>query len=181
MLSFENEGRSINGRRNKEEDYADMNTDEDTSYDSEHESRDKLNLGDLSLIPKRVLKRKISADELMNAINEVLKTEKSEVNERKDKKKTIERQTIEITPSADIRKSIDEIYKEIINFLNNNENINKNGKNNDENFVKFSQISDKEKFVRNFISLLFLSDEGKILLKQDELYGEIFILRGKNT
>ncbi|CEG12253.1 putative chromosome segregation and condensation protein ScpA [groundwater metagenome] len=166
---------------NKEEDYADMNTDEDTSYDSEHESRDKLNLGDLSLIPKRVLKRKISADELMNAINEVLKTEKSEVNERKDKKKTIERQTIEITPSADIRKSIDEIYKEIINFLNNNENINKNGKNNDENFVKFSQISDKEKFVRNFISLLFLSDEGKILLKQDELYGEIFILRGKNT
>ncbi len=166
---------------NKEEDYADMNMDEDAYYDSEHESRDKLNLGDLSLISKRVLKRKISADELMNAINEVLKTEKSEVNERKNKKKTIERPTIEITPSADIKKSIDEIYKEIINFLNNNENINKNGENNNEKFVKFSQISDKEKFVRNFISLLFLSDEGKILLKQDELYGEIFILLGKNT
>ncbi|OQX22639.1 MAG: hypothetical protein BWK75_00210, partial [Candidatus Altiarchaeales archaeon A3] len=30
-----------------------------------------------------------------------------------------------------------------------------------------------------FISLLFLSNEGKILLKQDELYEEIFILRGK--
>ncbi len=170
---------------NKEEDYADanmdINMDDDASYDSEYKSRDELNLCDLSLIPKRVLKRKISAEELMDAINEVLKTEKSEVNERKNKKKTIERPTIEITPSADIKKSIDEIYKEIINFLNNNENINKNGENNNENFVKFSQISDKEKFVRNFISLLFLSDEGKILLKQDELYGEIFILLGKNT
>ncbi|MDI6730833.1 MAG: segregation/condensation protein A [Candidatus Altarchaeum sp.] len=166
---------------NKEEDCIDMTMNEGTSYDSEHESRDKLNLCDLSLISKRILKRKISTDELMNAINEVLKTEKSEVNERKDKKKTIERPTIEITPSVDVRKSIDEIYNEIINFLDNNENINKNVENNNEKFVKFSQISDNEKFVRNFISLLFLSDEGKILLKQDELYGEIFILRGKNT
>lgn len=166
---------------NKEEDYADMNMDEDTSYDSEHESRDKLNLDELSLIPKRFLKRKISADELMNAINEVLKTEKSEVNERKVQKKTIERPAIEITPSADIRKSIDEIYREIINFLNNNKKSNKNAENNNEKFVKFSQISDKENFVRNFISLLFLSDEGKILLKQEKLYEEIFILRGKNS
>lgn len=169
---------------NKEEDYADMEMNEDAYYNTEPESTssaDKLNLDNISLIPRRILKRKISADELMNAINEALKTEKSKVNERNERKvkKIIKKPVIEITPSEDIRKNIDEIYKKIINFLNN-KNINKNVENNNEKFVKFSQISDKENFVRNFISLLFLSDEGKILLKQEKLYDEIFILPGKS-
>ncbi len=155
---------------NKEEDYSDADIWEDGDYDDENSGlRDKLNLTDISLIPKRILKRKISAEELMMAIDEALKSEKREI---KIKRKVIERQIIEITPSANMRKSIDEIYKNIINFLNNSS---------PENIVKFSQISDKENIVRNFISLLFLSDEGKILLKQEELYGEIFILRGKNV
>ncbi|PKP58165.1 MAG: hypothetical protein CVT88_07780 [Candidatus Altiarchaeales archaeon HGW-Altiarchaeales-1] len=155
---------------NKGDDYTDTNIGEDGDYDDENSGlRNKLNLTDISLIPKRILKRKISAEELMMAIDEALKSEKREI---KIKRKVIERQIIEITPSTDMRKSIDEIYKNIINFLNNSS---------PENIVKFSQISDKENIVRNFISLLFLSDEGKILLKQEELYGEIFILRGKNT
>ncbi len=142
-------------------------------YDDENSGLlDKLNLTDISLVPKRILKRKISAEELMNAINEVLKSEKKEI-----KRKFAEKRIIEITPSADIRKSIDEIYKKIINFLNNN--LNNNTNNDSPDSVKFSQLSDNENIVRNFISLLFLSNEGKILLKQDELYEEIFILRGK--
>ncbi|OQX21661.1 MAG: hypothetical protein BWK75_02760, partial [Candidatus Altiarchaeales archaeon A3] len=141
-------------------------------YDDENSGLlDKLNLTDISLVPKRILKRKISAEELMNAINEVLKSEKKEI-----KRKFAEKRIIEITPSADIRKSIDEIYKKIINFLNNN--LNNNTNNDSPDSVKFSQLSDNENIVRNFISLLFLSNEGKILLKQDELYEEIFILRG---
>lgn len=155
---------------NKEENYdMEMNVGYDGTEPESTDSGDKF-LDKISLIPKRVLKRRISAEELMNAINEALKTEKK-VNERRQKKR-IERPPIEITPSEDIRKSIDEIYKKIINFLG------KNGK--DEEFVKFSQISDKENFVRNFISLLFLSNEGKILLKQEKLYEEIFIMHGKS-
>ncbi|NCT00375.1 MAG: hypothetical protein COS36_06985 [Candidatus Altarchaeum sp. CG03_land_8_20_14_0_80_32_618] len=165
----------------KDDDYTDTDVVENDTYDDENIwLPDKLNLTDISLIPKRILKRKISAEELINAINEVLKSERKEI-----KKKFTEKRIIEITPSADIKKSIDEIYKKIINFLNNSSNkgsntgSNTSNNNSSSDSVKFSQISDNENIVRNFISLLFLWDEGKILLKQEELYGEIFILLGK--
>jgi len=171
---------------NKEDEPSDTYIEDDSAYDNDNENGlpNKLNLSDISLIPKRILKRKISAEELMQAINDALKSEKKEI---KVKKKVTERQIIEITPSADIRKRIDEIYKKIIDFLNNSRNNSKDNNENtcentaNTNAVKFSQISVHENLVQDFISLLFLSDKGKILLRQEELYGEIFIMKGRDT
>jgi len=134
----------------------DFNNDEEIF--NENSEKNKFNIPEISLIPKRVLKQKISAEELINAINEVLKSEKKE---RKKKKETI----IEIKPPVDIRESVKEIYEKIIKILN------------EKNVVAFSQIVNKENLIRSFMSLLFLSNEGKILLKQEKIYNEILIMK----
>ncbi len=139
-----------------ESNIVDFNNDEEIF--NENSEKNKFDIPEISLIPKRVLKQKISAEELINAINEVLKSEKKE---RKKKKETI----IEIKPPVDIRESVKEIYEKIIKILN------------EKNTVAFSQIVNKENLIRSFMSLLFLSNEGKILLKQEKIYSEILIMK----
>lgn len=114
--------------------------------------------------PRRVPKRRISALELIAAIQEVLedkeryKKKKEEIEKGKDN-------NIIIKQNFDIKRLIHETYLRIIEILMKKD------------VVLFSELvnNSKEEIIQILISLLHLSNNKKLKLIQNELYGEIFI------
>jgi len=109
--------------------------------------------------PRRVPKRKVTAIELISAIQEVIGEKLKKV---KNKKIKFERMIIPLEP--DIKKLIEEIYNKILNILKKKET------------VTFSEITKKrEDRIRVFLSLLHLSNNQKVKIKQEKMFEEIFI------
>lgn len=113
--------------------------------------------------PRRVPKRRVTAVELIAAIQEVL--EDRAVRQRLKEEGNGER-IIKINLSRDIRELIEETYRRVASILL---------KKKDE-FVLFSEIvPTREEIVPTFISLLHLSNNQRVSLKQDRMYEDIFI------
>ncbi len=109
--------------------------------------------------PKRVPKRKVTAIELISAIQEVMEEKTKEIRKKKVK---FENMIIPVEP--DIKKLIEEIYGKVMEILKNKET------------VTFSEIlNDKDDMIRVFLSVLHLSNKQKIKIKQKKMFEEIFI------
>jgi len=115
------------------------------------------------LKPSRVITRRITAMELIQAIQDALeeKTTKTIMKAVKDKNgKT----TLVITTNIDIKKLIEETYSRVIELLAQKE------------FILFSELAKtKDEILTVFIPLLHLSNRQKLKLRQEKIFGEIYI------
>jgi segregation and condensation protein A len=117
----------------------------------------------IAVKPKRVPKRRVTAMELISAIQEVL--EDRVVRERLRKEGNGKR-VLEIVLSKDIKELIEETYRKVVDILSKKKN----------DFALFSEIvPTKKEIVPTFLSLLHLSNDQRVSLKQDRMYEEIFI------
>ena len=110
--------------------------------------------------PNRVLKRRITALELIAAIQEVLedKAIKSRIPG-----KPVDRSLV-IAMRTDIKRLIEETYDRVIAILAGRPE------------VSFSELAhDRDEIVSTFISLLHLSNNQRLKLRQEKLFDEIYI------
>ncbi|HDH41175.1 MAG TPA: hypothetical protein ENG12_02035 [Candidatus Altiarchaeales archaeon] len=127
------------------------------------ENEDKDDILPITIKPKRVPKRRVTAVELIAAIQEVL--EDRAIKQRL-KKESNGGKTVKIALSRGIKELIEETYKKVIDILSQKK----------KEFVLFSEIAPTKKdIVPTFISLLHLSNDRRISLEQKKIYDEIFI------
>jgi chromatin segregation and condensation protein Rec8/ScpA/Scc1 (kleisin family) len=115
---------------------------------------------DIIVTPKRVLKRRITALELIAAIQEVLedKAIKSRIPD-----KPVERNLV-IAMRTEIKFLIEETYERVIGILASKDS------------VMFSELAQsREEIVSTLISLLHLSNNQRLKLRQEKLFDEIYI------
>jgi chromatin segregation and condensation protein Rec8/ScpA/Scc1 (kleisin family) len=124
-------------------------------------------LSNLSLKPpiERHVKRKVTLEELVDALNKAMRVE-----EKKEKVKRIlgRRLRNEIGEEEDIEIRINELMSEIDGLLFKLKSEK----------VEFSKIVEKwerDEIIRNFMPLLYLSSRGKVETEQEEFFKEIFI------
>jgi len=115
--------------------------------------------------PKRIVKRRVTAVELINAIQGVLEEKtlkqklKSEGNGNGNGKKAME-----IAISTNITELIDETYKRVVELISAKD------------VAVFSEMAGSiEEKISVLLSLLYLSNNQKVTLEQESLYDEIFI------
>lgn len=138
------------------EDYADYDEPEFTEFNENLDADLEI---PIVLKPKRFPKRKVTAIELISAIQEVMNEKKKAVRKKKVK---FERLVIPLEP--DIKKLIGEIYNKILKILKKNET------------VTFSEVArGRDDMLRVFLSILHLSNKQKLKLKQEKMFGEILI------
>jgi segregation and condensation protein A len=117
----------------------------------------------ISVTPKRVTKRRVTATELIAAIQEVLEDRKVKNCLEKEGHRI---QAIEIALSIDIRKLIEDTYRKVVSILSMNS----------DHIARFSEMAPERKdIVPTFMSLLHLSNDQRVSLRQERIYEEIFI------
>lgn len=129
----------------------------------------KEEISKISLKPpmERHMKRKVTLDELVNALKKAMK-----VKDKKERGKRLLRNRLkeEIGEEEDIELRIERLMSEIDGLL---------AKLKSEK-VKFSKIVDKwerDEIVRQFMPLLHLSSRGKVRTEQEEFFEEIYITK----
>lgn len=160
LLTFTDEN------KNKHDEIENDNFNEDTNInDNLNNITDEI---EISVVPKRILKGKISVEELISTIEEILKIpDKKIIKKREEKMK--ERQIIEFHIDDDIKIVVERIYNKIVELMSERSN---------KEAIKFSEISnntDKKNFIKDFIAVLFLFNAKKIDVVQNENYGEIYL------
>lgn len=109
--------------------------------------------------PKRVPKRRLTALELISAIQEVLE---DRVIRKKIKEKNTEELIIPL--NRDIKQLIEETYRRVMEILSSKD------------VVLFSEIAHgRDEVISTFISLLHLSNTQRLKLKQERIFDEIYI------
>ncbi len=115
--------------------------------------------------PKRIVKRRVTAVELINAIQGVLEEKtlkqklKKEGNGNGNGKKELE-----IALTANITELIEETYQRVRDILSTKD------------VALFSEMAGNlEEKISLFLSLLYLSNNQRVKLEQESLYDEIFI------
>ncbi|MBU4265849.1 MAG: segregation/condensation protein A [Candidatus Altiarchaeales archaeon] len=115
--------------------------------------------------PKRIVKRRVTAAELINAIQGVLEEKtlkqklKKEGNGNGNGKKVME-----ITIEANITELIEETYKRVMELIASKD------------VALFSEMANSlDEKISTLMSLLYLSNNQKVKLEQEHLYEEIFI------
>jgi segregation and condensation protein A len=124
-------------------------------------------LSKMSLKPpiERHVKRKVTLDELIDALNKAMKVEQKKEKVRRVLGKRIK---AEIGEEEDIEVRINSLMSEIDGLLFKL----KSGK------VEFSKIVEKwerDEIVRHFMPLLYLSSRGKVATEQEDFFKEIYI------
>ena len=119
----------------------------------------------INVKPKRIVKRRVTAVELINAIQGVLEEKtlkqklKKEGNGNGNGKKVME-----IAIAANITELIDETYKRVMELISSKD------------VALFSEMADSlDEKISTLMSLLYLSNNQKVKLEQEHLYDEIFI------
>jgi len=116
----------------------------------------------LQVRPKRVPKRRITALELLSAIQEVLE---DKVLKSRIKEAYVEENLI-INLSTDIKHIIEETYQKVMDILSRTQ----------KDVVLFSELAHgKDEVVYTFISLLHLSNRQRVKLAQEKMFDEIYI------
>jgi segregation and condensation protein A len=117
----------------------------------------------ISVTPKRVTKRRVTATELIAAIQEVLEDRKVKSCLEKEGHRI---QAIEIALSIDIRKLIEDTYRKVVSILSMKS----------DHIARFSEmVPERKDIVPTFMSLLHLSNDQRVSLRQERIYEEIFI------
>lgn len=117
--------------------------------------------------PVRSLKRRVTADELIDALQSVLKE-----NERKAERKyealevdvAEKEEDVLLKDEVSIVKLIEETYKSVLERLSGREEV---------VLSEFARTT--EELITTFISLLHLVNDRKVALRQENLYGEVYI------
>jgi len=119
---------------------------------------------DLELRPKRVPKRRITAVELIEAIQKVL-DEKGAKKSRLLAKETKEgKTTLVIPPDIDLKALIEETYTKVVGLLGEKE------------VVCFSELAKtRYEVISVLMSLLHLWNNQRLHLRQEHIYDEIYI------
>jgi len=113
--------------------------------------------------PRRVVKRRVTAVELINAIQDVLE-EKTLKQKLKKEGNGNGKKVMEIALTANIKELIEETYNRVMEILSTKD------------VALFSEMAHSlDEKISLFLSLLYLSNNQKVRLEQEQLYGEIFI------
>jgi len=138
---------------------------EESMIDGFEQMREELSKMSLKPPIERHVRRKVTLDELVDALNKAMK-----VKEKKEQMKRVlgKRLRKEIGEEEDIEMRINELMSDIDGLLMKLKSKK----------VKFSKIVDKwerDEIVRHFMPLLYLSSRGKVDTQQEEFFKEIFI------
>ncbi len=134
----------------------------DATIEEEIESGEPLALPAMEVPLKREPKRRVTIKELVNALGKAMK-----IQNRRAARRIF---TIELK-GEDITKKIEEVYESIVTFIEKT----KGG------VVAFSSLfaakkkTTPEEKIKNFNSLLHLSNQERIMCTQPTLFGEIYI------
>lgn len=154
--------------------FIDLSTSQDEEMDEleseieagqEQAESQRFDVTPITTPPKRYTRRKVMVDELITALRRALGTE-----ERREKMFKA-RGKIEIR-HEDISERIAELYKRINELLNQLKGEE----------VIFSRLVPKwkrERIVETFLPLVYLNNQGKVQCRQEEMFREIYIRRGK--
>jgi len=148
--------------RDKDDSTKNDDESEITSEDySSTEEQNETNIfdADIALIPRRVPKRSVTAEELISAIQSVLESSRIE---RKRKIFAGEQMMI-VETEEDLKEAMEEIYNKICTILSKKEK------------TSFSEITDGKNIIKTFISIIYLSNNKKLKLEQEKIYEEIYI------
>lgn len=119
----------------------------------------------LGIMPKRVIKRRVTADELIGAIEKALSeytVKKSRLLDRKFQEEDVK--VLILSEDFDLPKVIEETYNTVLELLSKKE------------VVLFSELAKtKNEIISTFLSLLHLSNTEQVHLMQEKLFGEIYI------
>lgn len=114
----------------------------------------------LEIMPRRVPKRRVTAMELIAAIQQVLEDRII----RKRISEEFEKKTIVINLDADIKQLIKETYNRVMDILSRKD------------VVLFSELArSRDEIISTFVSLLHLSNKQKLKLTQRKIFDEIYI------
>ena len=137
------------------------------TVDEFNQIREELSKLSLKLPIERHVKRKVTLDELIDALNKAMKVE---VKKERIKRVLGKRIKAEIGEEEDIEVRINDLMSEIDGLLLKFKS----------DKVEFSQIVEKwerDDIVRNFMPLLYLSSRGKVGTEQEEFFKEILICK----
>ncbi len=135
------------------------------------EIKERLHQMALEPAPVRIVKRKVTLDDLVGALKKAVKVQKR----RKTKKRRLRRRLREQidVKEEDIEKRINLLMAEIDTFLLEigSEKI---------EFSKLVKDWDRDQIVKTFLPILYLATRGKVNTEQEEFFKEIFISK-KNS
>ena len=127
----------------------------------------------------KVVRRKITLDELIKALQEAEKIEK--IRSEKSRKSRIDLSghtliqdvddILNLAHDEDIEHTIENVEKILVKIFQANQKI--------ELFALASMLDRKGTWVDAFLASLFLSNAGKIILEQESFYGPVFITQAK--
>ncbi len=136
-----------------------------TSYE---EIKQRLQQMTLEPGPIRIVKRKVTLDELLGALQKAVKIEERRETKKKKLGRRIGRE-IDLT-EEDIEKRINVLMFEIDSFLV------QLGSDKVE-FSKLVKIWDRDQIVGTFLPILYLATRGKVSTEQEDFFKEIYISR----
>lgn len=157
-----------------EREYEDFSTSLDFIFNSDYPVSALVGSVDdrypIAIKPARTLTRKVTADELITAIQDALaeKTKRIERIQLRAAKKSLEEDAgvdeVYLEPQMNILEVIEETYALIMTSLTS------------DNVALFSQMAKtREDVLKVFLSLLHLSNSDRVDLTQETLFGEIYI------
>jgi len=121
----------------------------------------------IEIKPARVLTRRITAEELIEAIQDALVERQRRVERialKKPGEAGVVASELVLEPEINIIELMEETYKRVMDILSRKE------------VVLFSEMArTKDEILHVFLSLLHLSNSQRITLKQERLFGEIYI------
>jgi len=119
------------------------------------------------LVPRRVVRRKITAIELISALKEIMEDSDKKKRNNARRYQKIPRHLV-IDDADEIQALIERIYNKISDILSSKKE------------AKFSEIIPAQTVdikIKCFLSILHLSTKQKIKIRQDRLFGDIFIFK----
>lgn len=127
----------------------------------------------------KVVRRKITLDELIKALQEAEKIEKTRAEKSRKSRIDLSGHTLiqdvddilNLAHDEDIESTIENVEQLLVKIFQANERI--------ELFALVGMLDRKSTWVDAFLASLFLSNAGKIQLEQESFYGPVFITQGK--
>lgn len=127
----------------------------------------------------KVVRRKITLDELIKALQEAEKIEKTRAEKSRKSRIDLSGHTLiqdvddilNLAHDEDIESTIENVEQLLVKIFKANERI--------ELFALVGMLDRKSTWVDAFLASLFLSNAGKIQLEQESFYGPVFITQGK--
>jgi segregation and condensation protein A len=136
-----------------------------TSYE---EIKERLQQMTLEPGPIRVVKRKVTLDELVGALKKAVKVKKRRETKKRRLRRKLKKQID--TSEEDIEKRINQLMFQIDSFLVEfgSEKV---------EFSKLVKEWDRDRIVSTFLPILYLATRGKVQTDQEDFFKEIFISR----